>query len=73
MRSEIARLNRHLGLHIFKPGYPTGRGQYMILDCEREAALAILKDAGFDARPLLGVGHDYNYGGSLYTITREVS
>ena len=70
MRSEIARLNRHLGLHICKPGYPTGRGQYMILDSERKVALAVLNDAGFNAERV-PCGHDYNYNGDLYAITRR--
>lgn len=72
MRKTIREINRRLGLHIFKPGYPTGIGQYMILSSERKAALAALAKAGLEAQLLLGVGHDYNCGGDLHVIRRSV-
>lgn len=55
------------------PGYPLGRGEALIRDGEVEQvkAKAKAKADGFDAKPLLGVGHDYNYGGDLYKFTKD--
>ena len=52
---------------VFKPGYPTGRNEYMILDTDRDRTIRRLVDYGlFPSRCCCG--HDYNYGGDLYKL-----
>ena len=55
---------------IFKPGYPTGRREYMILDSHRDSALEYLRELGFKATRC-PCGHDYNYGGDLYYLNTD--
>lgn len=53
------------------PGYQLGRGEAIIREGEFEKVNANAKADGFNAEPLRGVGHDYNYGGDLYKFTRD--
>ena len=52
------------------PGYPIGRGEALVKTSSREVVLHNAEDAGFKMTPLVGVGHDYNFGGDLYKFVR---
>lgn len=58
-------------LGVLKPGYPTGRGQYLVLDSDKERAHAVLSAHGYTVKPLVGVGPDRNNGGELYLISKK--
>lgn len=52
---------------VFKPGYPTGRNEYMILDADRDKTIRQLTDRGIFPNQCC-CGHDYNYKGALYKL-----
>jgi hypothetical protein len=67
IREAVQRANAEFPGAVFKPGYPTGRGVYMVLDRDRAKALDLLRRAGVEAKTV-GCGHDWNYGGDLYRL-----
>lgn len=52
---------------VFKPGYPTGRNEYMILDADHDRTIRRLVDFGIFPDQC-NCGHDYNYKGGLYKL-----
>lgn len=64
----ISRIRKEHNVGIFKPGYPTAIDEYMILSKDKKQVLELLSEYGLSAKPLSGVGYDYNYGGSLWKI-----
>lgn len=67
IREAVQRVNAEFPGAVFKPGYPTGRGVYMVLDRDRAEALDLLRRVGVEAKRE-PCGHDYNYGGDLYSL-----
>lgn len=67
IRELIKTLN--LADRVFKPGYPTGRGQYMITEPRRDF-IAQLEAHGAKVE-YVPCGYDYNYQGMLYTISAK--
>lgn len=60
--------NSHL--KIFKPGYPTGRCEYLIKTADQSLAKTYFSKLGFDMMRV-HCGHDYNYDGDLYKIVKK--
>lgn len=67
IREAVQRVNAEFPGTVFKPGYPSGRGVYMVLDCGRANALDLLRRMGVEAKRE-PCGHDWNYGGDLYRL-----
>jgi len=69
IRDIVRRANAEFPGAVFKPGYPAGRGVYMVLDRDRAGALDLLRRMGVEAarEPC---GHDWNYKGDLYRLRR---
>ena len=72
VRSAVKRVNGPLfpfGRQVFKPGYSTGRNEYMILSGSghQKAILAALDNMGI-ASTRSPCGHDHNYNGDLYKL-----
>ena len=69
VREAVTRIREKFGGKVFKPGYPTGRNEYMILSGSghQKAILAALDAMGI-ASTRSPCGHDYNYNGDLYKL-----
>ena len=71
MREAIKSINASFGGCVFKPGYPTGRGEFMIAACSdvQHAIIAAFAGLGWCCSRV-PCGHDYNYGGDLYKLIK---
>lgn len=67
IREAVQRVNAEFPGTVFKPGYPSGRGVYMVLDRDRAKTLDLLRRVGVEAKRE-PCGHDWNYGGDLYRL-----
>lgn len=67
IREAVQRVNAEFPGAVFKPGYPSGRGVYMVLDRDRVKTLDLLRRMGVEAKRE-PCGHDWNYGGDLYRL-----
>lgn len=67
IREAVQRVNAEFPGTVFKPGYPSGRGVYMVLDRDRAKTLDLFRRMGVEAKRE-PCGHDYNYGGDLYRL-----
>lgn len=67
IREAVQRVNAEFSGAVFKPGYPSGRGVYMVLDRDRAKTLDLLRRMCVEAKRE-PCGHDYNYGGDLYRL-----
>lgn len=63
----VQRVNAEFPGTVFKPGYPSGRGVYMVLDRDRAKTLDLFRRMGVEAKRE-PCGHDWNYGGDLYRL-----
>lgn len=67
IREAVQRVNAEFPGTVFKPGYPSGRGVYMVLDRDRAKTLDLFRRMGVEAKRE-PCGHDWNYGGDLYRL-----
>lgn len=67
IREAVQRVNAEFPGAAFKPGYPTGRGVYIVLDRDRAKTLGLFRRMGVEAKRE-PCGHDRNYGGDLYRL-----
>jgi len=65
IREAVQRVNVEFPGAVFKPGYLSGRGVYMVLDRDRAKTLDLLRRMGVEAKRE-PCGHDWNCGGDLY-------